>query len=80
MCDKGQIGQFDYEKQENGTFLYKSKENATPVKKTINAQYKERSQYPLIEQYEQKAVQRFQQDLKTTVKQVVQFLKDIPNE
>lgn len=80
MCYTGQIGSFDYERQEDGTFLYKAKENAAPVKKIINAQYKERPQYPLIEQYENESVKRFQNNLKTTVKQVVQLLKHIENE
>ena len=80
MCYNGEIGNHTFEKQEDGTFLYKAKENTTPIKKIVKAQYKEKPQYPLIEQTEQKAVDRFQQTLKTTVKQVVQFLNDIPNE
>lgn len=78
MCYKGEIGQFDYEKQPDGTFLYKAKENAVISKsKTAKPQYKERPQYPVIEQYEQKAVERYQEDIKTTVKQVIQFLNTI---
>ena len=78
MCYKGEIGQFDYEKQPDGTFLYKAKENAVISKsKTAKPQYKERPQYPVIEQYEQKAVERYQVDLSNTVKEIVQFLKNI---
>ncbi len=80
MC-KGEICGFDYEKQESGTFLYKAKESSlSSSKKIVKAQYKERPQYALIEQYENESVKRFQSDLKTTVKQVVQLLKDISNE
>lgn len=78
MSYKGEIGQFDYEKQPDGTFLYKAKENAVISKpKTAKPQYKERPQYPVIEQYEQKAVERYQEDIKTTAKQVIQFLNTI---
>lgn len=78
MCYKGEICGFDYEKQEDGTFLYKAKESSvSSSKKIIKPQYKEKPQYKLIEQYEQKAVERYQDDIKTTVKQVVQFLNTI---
>lgn len=73
MCYKGYIGNFSYEKQKDGTFLYKAKEGVEQ-KKITDAKYQEKPQYPLIEQYENKAVERFQVDLKNTVTQVVQFL------
>lgn len=79
MSYKGDIGNFDYEKQEDGTFLYKAKENSIPLtsKKTEKPQYKERPQFPVIEEYEQASVKRFQQDLANTVKEIVNFLKNI---
>jgi hypothetical protein len=76
-----EIGNFIAEKQENGTFLYKAKQQSVSSSKKIDKpKYKERPQYPLIEQYELKAVERFQQDIKNTVKQVVQLLITISNE
>jgi hypothetical protein len=73
-----EIGNFLAEKQQNGTFLYKAKEDiVSSTSKVSNPQYKERPQYPLIEQYESKATERFQQDLKTTVIEVVEFLNQI---
>jgi len=81
MCDKGEIGNFSYEKQKDGTFLYKAKENTLSSKKVIKkAQYKEKPQYKALEQIENKSIARFQNDLKTTVKNVVQLLNTISNE
>lgn len=73
MSYKGDIGNFSYEKQKDGTFLYKAKEGVQQ-RKIENAQYKEKPQFPLIIEYENKAVERFQVDLKNTVTQIVQFL------
>lgn len=79
MCYKGEICGFDYEKRKDGTFLYKAKENSlsSSQKKIAKPQYKEKPEYPVIEQYEQKAVERYQQDLANTAKQIVNLIKDI---
>lgn len=81
MCYKGEIGNFSYEKQKDGTFLYKAKENTISSKKVNRkAQYKEKPQYKALEQIEQQSVIRFQDNLKSTVKNVVQLLNTIQNE
>lgn len=81
MCYTGEIGNHTFEKQEDGTFLYKAKEGPSLVKKSISKpQYKEKPQYPLIEQIEHKAVERYQQDLKDLVKQIVVFIKPLNND
>ena len=79
MCYKGEICGFDYEKQKDGTFLYKAKENSlsSSQKKIAKPQYKEKPEYPVIEQYEQKAIERYRIDLSNVAKEIVQFLKNI---
>lgn len=79
MSNQGEIQNFDYERQDNGTFLYKAKDNISK-RKVVKSQYQEKPQYPLIQQYENEAVKRFQQDIKNTVVQVVQFLKQTNHE
>lgn len=77
MYYKGDIGNFDYEKQEDGTFLYKAKENPVSLrKKPTKPQYKEKPEFPVVGELEQVAVKRYYQDLANTAKQIVSFLKE----
>lgn len=81
MCYKGEILNFEYERQEDGTFLYKAKESSISSKsKKGKAQYKEKPEYPLLEQIEQKSIERYQQDLKDLAKQIVVFIKPLNND
>lgn len=76
MCYKGEICGHTFERQDDGTFLYKAKESQPLTKSNVKkAQYKERPQYPLIEQYEKKALQRYQNDLKSLAINIVELLK-----
>ena len=69
-----EVGNFIATQNEKGVWLYKAKEFHVPVKK-VKAQYKEKPQYKLIEHYENVAKLRFKEELRTTVKEIVTFIK-----
>ena len=76
MNQTGEIGNFVYEKQKDGTFLYKSKEVSVDLKsKKTKKKYKEKPQYKLIEVYENKAKKRFENNIKNLVIEVINILK-----
>lgn len=70
------VGKFLATPQEDGTFLYKARPVPTSfsVAKPV---HKEKPQYPLIEQYENVAKERYKEELSTTVLDIVKFLKTI---
>ena len=76
MSDKIDIGNFTAIKKADGTFEYTPKDRVLQKKK-IKVQYKEKPQYKLIEHYENVAKLRFKEELRTTVKEIVTFIKNI---
>ena len=77
MCiiNNERIGDFLYEKQSDGTFIYKAIQNELKSqKKHQKSQYKEKPQYQLIEQYEKAAVDNYKTQLVDLTKQVTDFL------
>lgn len=48
MCQTGKIGSFDYEQQENGTFLYKAN-NSQPL---LSLKLKDKAQFKVIDTME----------------------------
>lgn len=75
MKQEGEICNYVYEKQEDGTFLYKAKQDFFFLKKKKKQQYKEKPQYRLIEVYEEESRSRFQQNTKSLVLEVIEILK-----
>lgn len=70
------VGKFLATPQEDGTFLYKARPVPTSFS-VVKPVHKEKPQYPLIEQYENVAKQRYKEELSTTVLDIVKFLKTI---
>jgi len=70
------VGKFLATPQKNGTFLYKANNVPTSFS-VVKPIHKEKPQYPLIEQYENVAKERYKEELSTTVLDIVKFLKTI---
>lgn len=69
-----EIGDFSVEKQKDGTFLYKSKELIQPIKAIVKPSYKDKPQFPLIYEIEEK----FKKAGSTMITEsIVQILKKI---
>lgn len=70
------VGGFEALPQDNGTFLYKAIESPISFSEK-KPTFKEKPQYPLIEQYENVAKKRYKEELSSTVLDIVKFLKNI---
>lgn len=73
MCEQVEIGSFLSEKQKDGTFIYKSKSLESPKKK-VKSQYKDKPQFPVVEQIEQKFKDRGKEMIFNIGKEVVKYL------
>lgn len=73
MCEQVEIGGFLAKKQEDGTFIYKSKSFEIPKKK-VKSQYKDKPQFPVVEQVEQKFKDRGKEMIFNIGKEVVKYL------
>lgn len=72
------VGIFNVEKKEDGTFLYKADlSNLIDKTKKKNISYKEKPQYPLIEEYEKKSLERYRKDLINMDKNIITYLNQI---
>lgn len=74
MCQTGEIGDFNYEQQKNGTFLYKAKDSSllVPVVKK-----KDKAQFKVIDTMEGEMKKSGKQMIEKTGIDILKFLKNL---
>ena len=72
MCQEGKIGNFNYEQQKDGTFLYKSSNPSSPIP-TIKL--KDKPQYKVIDQMETEMKKSGRKMIENIGINIIKFLK-----